>query len=1545
MNFKNPSIMRYLYLLFCIVFVHSISSQTIFPNNREKFVKELDRSLTEFGRGEFADFTKKALPKMLLESSDFPESYFTKMVETCNLMSSRNLKPYPEIYQYVFSVYSFVKGKQSTSSYQAWHNSVDKMLDGKNIKRFEEFIELSAGFFSERKLAEASNFTWYFERGEYSFEFTDKPLINCKGGNLVCRVVNRNSKTKDDQPYIDSVVVFNTNGIYEPLMKRWIGNGGNLTWEKVGISREETIATIGNYDVSCKSPNFNADSVSLKTKYFSAPIKGAITDRAFTINREEDKIYPQFLSYEKRLLIKNIKPDVDYDGGFSMQGASFVGMGNAKEPARIKLYRNGKVFVKASGQVIYIYPTRISFNNASTALFLNTGDSISHPGCIFSYDVDKKIVEFTRSKNGNGMAPFSDTYHQLDGYVAKMTWKTDEQDVYFTYDFGTSQEQRVARFESKLYFDERLFDRIQGLETTNPLQQMWKYCNKYDEYVMNEGKAATALGKTIEQARPILIDLSAYGFINYDQEANMVSVNPKLQHFVQGKAKKKDYDYLNFIADFRPKELQGFTEDQIKNDPNLQSMAELYAKQAEERRLMTYFGKMNLGTLELDLNGVDAVSLSDKQFTRVFPQGARVVVKQNRNFEFSGWINSGKIEVQALSANYNYAENKINLLKTYRSLLRVRPLKKEDGDKVIAMKSSINGIVGQLLVDDPTNRSGNNADISTYPKLIIEKNCFVYYNDKTISRGVYDSSRFYYTVFPFEIDSMDNFNELSFHLKGELTSAGIFPKITEDLVIMPDYSFGFSTKAPDGGYDFYGTGAKYENKILLSNNGLQGAGTINFVESTSISKALYFMPDSTVGFASFVNRPTEKGVQFPDVESKDAYICYVPKENLLKASSTPQQELNFFKGEAKLRGTALIRPQGMTGRGMFNFKTATTISSNYRFNRWEINADTSSFSLKNTFAEEGEGAVAFQADNVQANISFKERNGQFKSNRGTSQVNFPVNQYMCRMDRFSWFMDYAELQLDKAGEKDITIETDMDMVGPNFFSLHPDQDSLTFKVPVAKYDLKQRSIFCEQVKYVDVADARIYPDSMKMVIRRKAKIDMLKNAEIVANYITQYHKFVQCDLEILARMNYKGQGTYPYYDRDSVLTNFFMEQIYVDSTQQTEAVGKIGQDAKFYLSKQFDYYGDVTVKAALPTIIFTGATRINHTCENFPKTWITFSAKIDPDNIQIPIEPNMLDFEGNPIFSGIIWRNSPQTDSIRLYPVFLSPLAKWDDQPSMSVSGLLQYNPDAKEFQIGTKEKLLNRSEKGDFLSLHTETCSLHGEGKIGLGMDFGDVSIDAVGTADYEKSTGKTTMNLTARMSFPIDKGLMEDVATRILAVEGLKPMDLASTTFEQSLVEWTDQRTADRIKSDYTIKGELKKLPEQLEKTVTITGLKVTSFDKISNQERGLITYSPTVVLLNMYEKPVVKQVPFRAFFQQNYSEAAPDKFAFQIDIPGGRDYYFDYSMVKKDGIMRIISGDTDFTSAIDAIKEDKRKLKNFKYETTTQKIYLSKFLRLFE
>ncbi len=1532
-------------LLLCGMICSFYSFSQTFSNDREKFTKEFQKSLTDYGKGEFHDFAKKTLPTMLLQTSLFSDAYFTKMVETCNLMETKKMSPFPEIYQYVFSVYSLVNAKQSNASFQAWHGTVEKLLDKTNVKKFEDFIDLSAGFFSERKIAESSNFKWFYEGGEYSFEFTDKPFIKCSNGNLICRVENRDMKTKKDQPYIDSLVVFKTSGTYDPVLKKWDGLGGTITWEKVGLPKSETFGTLKKYDVSLKTPNLSADSVALTSKYFAKPILGQLTDKAFTINREEDKVFPQFLSYEKRLRIKNIKENVDYDGGFSMQGASFVGIGTPVDPAKILIYRNSTVFIKVSAQYIFVSPTKISSNNAATALYLNTGDSITHSGLNLRFDLEKKIVELVRTNTGNGMSPFLDSYHMVDIYVPKITWKVDEQDIYYTFDFGTSQEQRVANFESKGYFDERLYDRLQGLETVHPLAAISRYCYKYDEYIINDGKAATALGKTLEQVKPLLIELSSMGFINYDLETKLITVNPKLDNFVQGKAGKKDYDNLLFTSDLRPKELKGYTDEQIKEDPNLGTLKELYKKQSEDRRLMTYFGKMNLGTLEIDLNAVDRVKISDLQNTTVFPDESRVILKENRNFEFSGWLNIGKLEMNTYSANFNYRDNKFNILKSGESIFRVRPLQQADGTKPIPMVSNITGIKGEIFVDDPTNRSGKNKTIVGYPKIKSTKPTFVYYNDKSVFRGVYDSTRFFYTVAPFEMDSLDDFSEKTMRFKGELTSAGIFPKITEDLKIMADYSFGFATQAPPGGFDFYGPGAKYENKIVLSFNGLQGAGVINFVHSTSTSKALNFLPDSTIGLAQFSNKPIEVDVQFPDVESEEAFITYVPKKNFLRAQSTPKSDLLFFKAEAKLRGQAIVTPKGMRGNGLITFKTATTVSDDYNFKRWDIDADTSGFSLRNTFAEAGEDPLAFQADNVEAHISFKERMGEFKSNKGSSQVNFPVNQYICRMDKFSWFMDYAELQLDKTGEKDITIDTDMDLVGPNFFSVHPDQDSLQFRAPVAKYDLKLRTIFCEKVEFIEVADARIYPDSMKVVIHKKAKMEPFTNSKIVANYITKYHTFTKANVEITAKRAYLGNGEYPYYDKDSVLTYFQMKKITLDTSYQTIASGAIDNNAGFKLSPEFDYYGKVSILASNPLINFEGATRIHHNCEKFDKTWMSFSASIDPKNIQIPVSAKMKNLDGEAISAGIIWRNSRDTDSIKLYPTFLSQLTDVNDPVVMTASGFLQYNYSAKEFQIASKEKLLNRTEKGNFLALHTESCSLNGMGVVNLGMDYGDVAVDAVGVVNYNQGTGETSMNLTTRFNMALDKGTMEDVATRINVVEGLEPMDFSSTTFEEALVEWTDLKTADKIKSDYTIKGEIKKLPQQLEKAMTITGLRLSSYDKYSSQEKGIISSVESAVLVNMFEKPIMKYVPMKAFFQQIYSESGGDHFGLLISIPGGRDYYFDYSMVKKEGDMKIVSDDVDFNTAVNAIKEDKRKTKNFKFESSTSQIYKSRFLQLFE
>lgn len=1534
---------RILWLLCLVLLTSNAAWSQSFPTARDKFVKEFDRLLTEYGNGEFRDFAKKELPQLLLETSNFPDDYFNRMVATCNIFESKRLKVYPEIYNYVYSVTQFVQTKQSKQSFEAWHSAVDKQLDSRNVKKIEDFMEFSAGFLSKGMIAESPNFAWFYLGGNFEVEFSDQVNIKLSNGNLVCRAIA--SSGDDKGKSVDSLVIYNTSGDFDPTLKKWVGTGGKIDWGKVGLDPTKNFAVLKNYDVSLKASTIRVDTVTLTTPYFAKPIQGSLSDRAFKINREEDKIFPQFLSFERQLLIKDIAPNVDFLGGFAMEGADFVGSGTPASLAKITIKKAGAPFMVARAQQIAISSKKVSVNRGQFALFLSSGDSISHPGIALNYDFAKNEVILSRSRNGIGEAPFQDSYHKLDIYSPQISWKTNSDLLEFTYSFEMSQEQKAAVFESQAYFDGKLYDRLQGLEAVHPLVALSKFSYKFDKVVLTTGEAATALGRTIDEAKSTLLTLSSLGFISYDSELNTVTINPKLETFVKAKVGKVDYDNIVFTSDLRPKNLTSYSPEEIAKDPYLTELDQLFKKQNEERRLMKNFAEMNLATLELDMDAVDQVLISDNKNAIVFPDNGKVKIKQNRNFVYSGWTNAGKLEVNAELASFDYAAFKIKLQKTSESLFRVRPLDKTHGTKGIAMKSSLRGITGEIFIDDVTNRAGIKPNMDNFPKLVAANSSKIFYNSKDIYRGVYDSTRFYFTVAPFEMDSLNTFVEEKMRLKGELVSAGIFPKISQEVKIMQDYSFGFSMVTPPGGYTFYGTDAKYDNKIVLSNNGLQGAGTINFVHSSSKSNILSFLPDSTVGYAIFENRKMSKGVAFPDVTGEETYITYVPKQNLLKAASTPKSDLVFFNKEATLRGMVTIRPEGMRGNGLMTFKNANLISDNFKYSDTDVDADTSGFRLKNESEDVTENALAFKSDNVKSHVSFKDRIGEFYSNEGESTVDFPVNQYMAKMDQFKWFMDELIIEMEKKEDTDVSIEAGVDLAGSNFYSTNPDQDSLNFRAPKARFDAKKKAIYCSKIEYIDIADARISPDSMKLVIRKKAAMDPLLNATIVANYVTKYHRFDRANVQIKGRRAYSAEGEYPYYDIDSNVTYIAMKDIGLDTSYQTRASGKILAEQNFKLSKEFDYYGDVAIRASNPLIAFAGATRINHTCEKFDRNWMAFKSEIDPKNIQIPVVSEMKDLDGKAISAGIVWRDSPILDSISLYPTFLSALVSPEDPIVMTANGYLQYNVSSMEFQIGSKDKLINRGEKGNYLALHTESCSMNGDGVINLGMDYGDAIVETVGIVNYNQLTGKTDMNITARFDMAIDKSALQDVADRINAIEGLQPMDFTSTTIENAIVEWDGLAAADKFKEEYIQEGKVKKMPDGLQKTITITGIRLSSFDNKKMDERGLITNVESAVLVGIYGKPIMKYVPLKAFFQQTYSGARSDRFMISMSIPGGPDYFFNYKMAGKDGLLSILTGDGEFSAIINEMKEDKRKKRNFSYEMTSNTIFKAQLLRLFE
>src|SRR5690606_9256473 len=135
---------------------------------------------------------------------------------------------------------------------------------------------------------------------------------------------------------------------------------------------------------------------------------------------------------------------------------------------------------------------------------------------------------------------------------------------------------------------------------------------------------------------------------------------------------------------------------------------------------------------------------------------------------------------------------------------------------------------------------------------------------------------------------------------------------------------------------------------------------------------------------------------------------------------------------------------------------------------------------------------------------------------------------------------------------------------------------------------------------------------------------------------------------------------------------------------------------------------------------------------------------------------------------GIVWRESKNMEEVKLYPTFFSEMQDKKDKIVFTAEGGLQYNPNTKEFQIASKEKLISRGEKGNYIAFNTNTCSLNGIGKVDLGFDVEPVKLEAIGAVNYYQNTGKTTMNLTLKYDIPLEESTWEKIATKINEAEG---------------------------------------------------------------------------------------------------------------------------------------------------------------------------------
>jgi len=1425
-----------------------------FSTDPAQFFKEFDTFLTladkQQGKEIVNQFEKIWLTK-------FNATTQQTVIATSNAMLKKRMTAIPNFRDYFQCLIAYSESNKPIDLYNDWNQQLNQLVSKITAGKFDQYLITSENLFRYNALYKSDAISWYIGASEIKFGFDSLPNFTLSNTNL--RGVTRN----------DSTIIYNTSGVFYPTIYQFEGKGGKLLWERAALKEAEANATLKKYSLTVKTTKFTSDSaIFIFPKYFKEPLLGQVNEKLTDNPSSRETTYPRFTSYNTEFSIPGIFKNIDYIGGLTVQGAQLLGSGNENNQATFVFKREGKPFIQVQSSAFLIEKNRLQSSQASVIIHLEE-DSILHPGLIFRYLDDKKQFYLLRNNEGTAKTTFSNTYHKLDMDFEVLEWKVDESTLRFKAIPGAVESK--ASFESSDYFREERYIELKGMDEESPLAVLKNLSDangKREEFHSDEVARFYRIEPT--QIRHILRRLSIKGFVQYNEETQMVTFKPRLRKYLLAINGKADYDVIQFFS----------------NVSGSDNNAEL--------SLLNY---------DLRMSGVERIFLSDSQNVVIYPRNQELMIHKNRDFDFAGRIMAGRFEFFGKKFNFEYDKFKLNLENVDSLRLRVEGGEMNEYGKkpLIKVKTVIENVIGDLLIDHPYNKSGVKS-LAQYPIFNSVKNSFAYYQKGSILNNVYNRSNFYFQLDPYVVDSLDNFSNEGLIFKGNFVSAGIFPDLREELRLQEDFSLGFKRITEEEGLPIYQSKGVFVNNIQMSHKGLRGDGEIKYLTTSAKSNDFVFFPDSVNALCrSLTVKAAQQGnVEFPDVEAADVKLHWEPYQpNKFEVAQT-SQAIVMYSGESKLNGKISIGETGMTGAGMLEFASAEVASKNFRFRKEDFKSDTASFAFtaRDETKNDGTKEVAIKTDNVKADVSFKNRQGQFKSNSADSYIEFPVNKYIAYMDELRWYMDKNEVDMNSS-------MNEIDLIGSRFVSIRPDQDSITFVAPKAKYAMSDRTIRTDGVKLIRVADATIYPAEEKINIERNAVMTTLKNSRLNANNDLKYHDIYDATIDITAKRKFTASGSYDFEDELGKVQKIVFSKISQDSAGNTIGSGDIDETLNFTFSPNFEFKGKVNLFAPDKSLTFDGGVRIVHGCATLNKNWLKFKAPIDPSDIQIPVDSIPRSLDNEKLMAGLVLVK----DSTHVYPVFMSKKEKTGDQEILNSRGLLKFNKAKQEYQLTSKAKFADPELADDFVSMKQSNCDVSGEGNLNFGLDLGQVKLQTFGKASHSIASDETKFKAIVAIDFFFASELWKMIEEGIAASSGLQASDIASSDYKKSLTGLIGKESSDRILKDLASTGTIKRFPDELNKSIVFTNVEM----KWNTETRSYISEG-WLSVSNIGKTPINKVIKGKI---ELVKKRGGDILNFYIELESQKWYFFNYTR----NIMSVIAAEETFNKVVRELDAKKR------------------------
>ncbi|WP_020567991.1 hypothetical protein [Neolewinella persica] len=1312
------------------------------------------------------------------------------------------------------------------------------------------------------------------------------------------------------------------------------GSGGRTDWQRIGLP-EDVFAVLVKYQLDIGRTIYTADSAQLQfPDYFDDEILiGRFTDKVEAGGAKSGGQYPQFVSDDGFVEIKNIGEGINLKGNFEMRGSTVYAIGMAGRKAEVTLgvsNSEGTRKVRAKANRFTVKPREtVAGQGVQTTIYFGK-DSLYHPSVTLRIDVQEQVAKLSRSGSSADQSPF---YHSLNN----MNIYADQMDVYLSRDSAvvgrrsvSFEEKPDVVFESREFFNETDYIRIQDIARSNPLNIIYGYRMGPEggNDIIDAEVLATRFNAKMGAAdiQPLLFDLQTKGYLFYDPETKLVTLLPKVAHYVQASREEIDFDRLRLIS--RTKDINAF---------------------------------FDLKTGEIRIDNVQPIEFNHEKQIAVKPLGNQVTVKGDRNFDFSGDIYAGGMVLTGKNFHFEYDPYRIKLdsVRYFDLFLPVED-KFGEGMKRESTGSRIEHLSGYLLIDAPKNKSGT-EDIAYFPSLQSKGPSYIFY-DGADSSANYSRDSFFFKLDPFSLNGMDSLISGEVAFDGKLYSGGIFPDMEETLAIQEDGSLGFITQTEAGGQGAYGDRGKYEGEVILSNRGLEGKGKFTYLEANIDSEDLSFQLNRTTASAkSFELAETNTaGREIPQVSGKEVNIEFKPYADSLLVNSAADVPFEMFKaGAHRFDGGLVLTPEALKANGTLEWSAASLTSSDLDFGIFGAKADTANVAIKSL---SGDDRLALQTTNVNADVDFETQIASFENNTNDLATSLPYNQFKTSIDRFDWNMAGGSVTFQAKPGKD------------RFTSTHPDQDELTFTGDDATYDINTSMLNVEGVPFVTSADARIYPGDGKIQVEPGAKITEITGARIVADTINEYHVMNRATVSILGRKEYRASGFYEYNVGPHTQEVEFQDIVGTrigkgkasEKATATRAKGEVEEGADFFIDHKTKFYGTINLDASSKTLLFDGYAKIE--AEKLPGAqWFTIRSEGDKKNLMLKVETPK-DREGLPLFTGI-YLSKPNR---QIYPSFVQTLDFRKDHPILDCNEVMLYNEEKDIFLFGDSSRVYSPEKIGGNLMLFDHANGkVSGDGQLGLGgrlkyikmKSYGSVAMDLPVTSrrqapepvpvveekkEEKKETpsmflleeetepkpvdstavageGKTGITIEGEVAekYPdvkvkamaaidliLPNKLVNMMATDIIsggyAAPGLNVV--TDKEFYMAGLETLFPESKEKVEARASLDAAVFRVPEKInDHTFLFTQLNM----KWSSDYQSFVTTDKLSGLASIKGNPIAKMLEVHV--EVKMTTGGDDRLYIYLKSPSELYYFFGF----KDGIMNVVSNNTSFMNELETMK----------------------------